>query len=783
MSEAASNTQAVFLIDLSVCRSRGTKWEEAISLCVFRVLSFLNSQLDTVNKNKTKSLRWGFKLFDIDEKIGKLESRASGFQDFKLKTFQEFETNLKKSLQLLQLTDITVRVENDQDQTKKKGFLLSSHPSSCLLKRLTETVHDFPWEMPDVGSPVKGRKKHGQFETAQQSNYVFLISRVPCDKKTLRHYCNKVVMDKTVFVDAVMPQQLRKQFYEQRKIRLHWIDTGRYRILNEADPVVADKKSYEMVRQSLRTVGALLIPFHSLVTHLSTTTHAHHRPSSSGDAEMLEEGLSGQDSVTVLLSSFACMSVCSAVLPCCHRGKGAVPSSLTGSAASSSLSSSTAATTATLLFEQLGDVEGSEGDKSRTVSLKLVPITKTFARKPQPVTDPQEVEVKTSDGGDGACVLVVPPGPGPAPHPLRAPPSSAPRLQMRGRMERWEVRTLGGNLGQHFLCLAADSVSEDQRRDFLSLLRALSSLQQTLILSVSLDKETCPYLAVLESSSGSSAHLCYLSLGMTLQVEKKLTLKGVTSGEGVKERSGSGICVEQFRKQVTSTLSSRHPQSSEHQSVAGGEGTRGGGSEGGRLWTGVLNPWHMAGSVPQIQSALDTLTDRVQPVSDLSEATKQMLRDLKQAYRRENQPPFFLHPSQQSTPLFPSSSSSAFLPLNRSGSADRSTSSLDSSAERRRSGKQERDSEIRGMCCAWHVCRRSVGSRKEIEEWEAGKRRSGKQDSILTRGRLMVIQATQRRTSSTSGLDEVDGDFLPPAAPLPPPPPPRPSITQAGCDS
>lgn len=35
-----------------------------------------------------------------------------------------------------------------------------------------------------------------------------------------------------------------------------------------------------------------------------------------------------------------------------------------------------------------------------------------------------------------------------------------------------------------------------------------------------------------------------------------------------------------------------------------------GANEASRLWTGVLNPWHVAGGVSQLQSALDKLTNR-----------------------------------------------------------------------------------------------------------------------------------------------------------------------------
>ena len=235
MPGPSCNTQAVFLVDISTLRARESKGEQAISLCIFRILNFLNSQrrpVDHKSKAKRKALRWGFKLFDLDEQIGRVESGVTGFQEFKLKSFQEFEKCLNSVSQLTQNPPAATKCP--QGQRGKKASASSTYPAQCLSKRLTEALYDFQWEMPDIASPVKGRKWLSH-EDEDNSNFVFLISRVPCDKQSLRHYCNKVVMDKDVFVESFMPQALRKQFYAQRKIRLHWIDTGRYQLLNSTE--------------------------------------------------------------------------------------------------------------------------------------------------------------------------------------------------------------------------------------------------------------------------------------------------------------------------------------------------------------------------------------------------------------------------------------------------------------------------------------------------------------------------------------------------------------------
>lgn len=245
MSETPCNIQAVFVVDVSTCRQRETKWEEAISLCIFRVLCFLNSQLQTPDpkgKVKKKVLKWGYKLFDIDGQIGRVASMPSTFKDFKLKCFEEFERDLKNvTLSLMQTPPPTFSTRSRQGLAAKEGSSVSSFPAQCLSKCLTETLHDFQWEAPDIGSPVKSATKKGPSlpvpENGVNSNYVFLISRVPCDRKTLRHFSNKVVMDKDVFIESFMSQVLQKEFYVQRKIVLHWVDTGRYHPPNSSDSV------------------------------------------------------------------------------------------------------------------------------------------------------------------------------------------------------------------------------------------------------------------------------------------------------------------------------------------------------------------------------------------------------------------------------------------------------------------------------------------------------------------------------------------------------------------
>ena len=108
--------------------------------------------------------------------------------------------------------------------------------------------------------------------------------------------------------------------------------------------VPADRKSYEIVEQSLKTVGGSLVSLHSLVTLCVTPDQRRHfaqvttggsgNDYSNGADDGAREGSGAntgaregslKDHVAAVLSSFSCMSACVALVPCC-RQKIAAPS-------------------------------------------------------------------------------------------------------------------------------------------------------------------------------------------------------------------------------------------------------------------------------------------------------------------------------------------------------------------------------------------------------------------------------------------------------------------------
>jgi hypothetical protein len=247
MSKPANSTQVAFLLDVSTCRQHGDHWKEAVSLGIFRILCFLSSRQRSLKHGEAqqKSLKWGYKLFDIDGNCGSVRAVTTGFKHFNTKTFEEFEKDLLNvSLRETTADSHTCSQSLTQPSHKhskgsgaRKGTKLFNFPVKTLSKCLTETLHDFPWEVLEIGSPVKRRSRSEIKKEKHKSNYVFLISRIPCDKKTMRHYCNKVVIDESVFMESFMPDLLKQELLVERSIKVFWIDSGRYLQQDETEVV------------------------------------------------------------------------------------------------------------------------------------------------------------------------------------------------------------------------------------------------------------------------------------------------------------------------------------------------------------------------------------------------------------------------------------------------------------------------------------------------------------------------------------------------------------------
>lgn len=229
MHTQPQNIQVVFLIDVNR-NINGTGGENdvqettnRIKLSTFRLLDKLSAEVSlfSVSKNsKSKPLKWGYKFFSSSSHNSKIEQH--NLKDFKLRYFEEFENEVERRFE----EDFKRQLEAARKNVQTP---LKSTSSSCLMKALTEILYDFQWEMPDLMSPVKGRKRMKNAkgkDLSRSRNYVFLFSDCPKTQLNLRKFAGKKVIDDSVLLDSVMPPSLFHKFSYSHGLRLFWIDTS-----------------------------------------------------------------------------------------------------------------------------------------------------------------------------------------------------------------------------------------------------------------------------------------------------------------------------------------------------------------------------------------------------------------------------------------------------------------------------------------------------------------------------------------------------------------------------
>ena len=186
----------------------------AISLTAFRLLHFLSAKFEKKGFEKTSKLshtavKWGYKFFNSRSFVTRIEQHR--LRDFKLKYFEEFENEIQR------------RLENKPQCLEKAVKKIK--PCECIAKALTELLSDFPWERPDITSPVRGRKRKKEVDSRNTCNLAVLFTRCPKSGPELKLFTGKQVPDTEVFLDSLLSPALFHQFCNITQLSLSWIDT------------------------------------------------------------------------------------------------------------------------------------------------------------------------------------------------------------------------------------------------------------------------------------------------------------------------------------------------------------------------------------------------------------------------------------------------------------------------------------------------------------------------------------------------------------------------------
>ena len=223
--------QIVFLIDCnpslwgSNCSVEDSS--NAIRLCVLKILTYFSN----INvRGKRSNLRWGYKLFNSKTLSHQFERHE--FKDFSVEVFEEFETEVLKKLNESLAQVSNTLEQNEPDGEKGCSFVKPTAGAKCISCALTNVVHDFQWERPDISSPVRSTRGNNNLLHGNRSsttrNVMFLLSGCPCDDESISNFTGETSSSLRTF-DSVrnilMPSMLFKEFKE-RHICLHWVNIG-----------------------------------------------------------------------------------------------------------------------------------------------------------------------------------------------------------------------------------------------------------------------------------------------------------------------------------------------------------------------------------------------------------------------------------------------------------------------------------------------------------------------------------------------------------------------------
>ena len=224
--------QIVFLIDSnpsfwgSSCSLEDTS--NAIRLCVLKILTYFSNN----GRGKRSNLRWGYKFFNSRTLSHQFERHE--FKDFFVEIFEEFETEVWKKLNESFAQGSHALEQNEPDGERDSSFGKPPAGAKCISCALTNVVHDFQWERPDISSPVRSTRSRGNNNlfhgnrSSNTRNVMFLLSGCPCGDESISNFIGETSSSLKMFdvvKNALMPSMLFKEF-KQRHIGLHWINIG-----------------------------------------------------------------------------------------------------------------------------------------------------------------------------------------------------------------------------------------------------------------------------------------------------------------------------------------------------------------------------------------------------------------------------------------------------------------------------------------------------------------------------------------------------------------------------
>ena len=234
MSAKNDSYRIVFLVDVecllkcSGCCHTRRKCQEAHQRLVgltTRSILLLLTYYSGRTLDQTKHLQWSYKLYNTESRKG-----CQNFKDFDLKSFEYLENDLRSVISAHRCQSV------DGETTRGPGGIEEEAEEAprCKLRRgLTEILHDFQWDRPDIMSPVKRRHSLrrrtslggplGEDCGPRQLNLVFLFSGCPRTLGDALSFAD-CTDNGWLLLHAFLPKQVYQKFRQGLNISLFWVD-------------------------------------------------------------------------------------------------------------------------------------------------------------------------------------------------------------------------------------------------------------------------------------------------------------------------------------------------------------------------------------------------------------------------------------------------------------------------------------------------------------------------------------------------------------------------------
>ena len=211
---ADGSLKLVLLIDVTACRNGQASYHlQCLDLGLLRILAYLNH----VCLSNGKELHWGYKFYSCDESSSGYEKRQ--FVDLSLKHWEKFE-------------EILWRKCSQSTTNPRQTFLHNKTYAKYLNQALSEVTIYFPWNQPDLVSPIQLNHRYTKSNSQQVihglANLILIVRPCPLTWPAVHEFFGKQYTSITaeLLEENLLTDVLHQKLTQTLGIGLGWIDVN-----------------------------------------------------------------------------------------------------------------------------------------------------------------------------------------------------------------------------------------------------------------------------------------------------------------------------------------------------------------------------------------------------------------------------------------------------------------------------------------------------------------------------------------------------------------------------